>query len=600
MWQTSPKELSSKIFSRRAFIVLVGKVLVLSVILIRLLILQIFKTKEYKTLSDNNRIKFILIYPRRGTIRDINGKPLAYNKKTYKVYFYRQKGESYEAILSPVFNILGHSKKSKSSLLKLVSKTSYLRPVVIKDDVTWQDVARIESEIHRLPGVFIEKSFKRYYSLREKLAHIIGYIGLPSQNEINSYKLQYARDIKIGKAGIEGYLNHSLIGKFGAKRVEVNASRVVVRDLSVKPSSSGTDTTLTIDADCQNFLYSLLPKSSTAAAAVIEVNTGNILSMCSSPSFDPNLFSTEFDQVKWQRLLRDQNSPFVNKVIGKAYPPGSTWKIVTALAILEAGIDPNEKVLCNGSIRVGNRLFKCWRRSGHGYVDLYKAIPYSCNCYFYKKGIEVGINNIYKIAEILGFGNKIDIELLGELKGINPNKKWKENLRSESWTHGDTANASIGQGFVLATPLQLLMMISRVASGKMIFPSLLKDHGKNFSTIDLPFKKSNLAILRKGLIDAINHPRGTSFRNRIRNKQFLMAGKTGTAQVISQDTSAGGKKFSKRLRSHSIFVGYAPIDVPKYASVVIVDNAGWGSLAAAPISRDVLHFVQKSLYTNRT
>ena len=218
--------------------------------------------------------------------------------------------------------------------------------------------------------------------------------------------------------------------------------------------------------------------------------------MCSSPSFDPNLFSTGFDKVKWENLLRNQHSPFINKVIGKAYPPGSTWKIITALAILESGVNPNEKIFCNGSIQVGDRTFKCWKKSGHGYVNIYNAISSSCNCYFYKMGINTGIENMYKIAKILGLGEKLGIELAGESRGINPNKRWKENVFSEKWTLGDTANASIGQGFVLTTPLQLLMMISRIASGKIIMPSLLKGHRKNFSALALPFKKEKFRNIK--------------------------------------------------------------------------------------------------------
>jgi penicillin-binding protein 2 len=589
MWHSGPRELSDKVFSRRAFILLVGKFLIVTAIIIRLLFLQIFKAKAYKTLSDKNRIKFIIINPRRGVIKDTNGKLLAHNKEIYKVYFYKQKGESYETILEPVFDVLGCSPKNRLSLLKLVKKASYLQPIVIKDNVNWKTVVKIEAETYRLPGVSVEKSFVRYYPWKAKLAHVLGYTGLPNKKEIAAYKLQYARKAKIGKNGVERHLNHSLIGKFGAKKVEVNANRIIVRDLLVEPSCPGNDINLTINIDLQNLLYNLLPKSN-SAAAVIEVATGNILAICSLPSFNPNLFSTEFDEVEWNSVLQNKHSPFTNKVIGKAYPPGSTWKIITSLAILESGIDPRETVFCNGFIQVGNRKFKCWKRAGHGNVDFYNAMPFSCNCYFYKMGIKVGIERIYRVARALGFGQKIGIELSGEAQGINPNKLWKANYSHGSWTHGDTANSSIGQGFVLTTPFQLMTMISRVASGKIISPSLLKGHQKNFSAMDLPFKKENLEIVRGSLVNAINSHRGTAFSARIREKQFLMAGKTGTAQVVSRDTATE----KGASRSHSIFVGYAPINDPRYATVVVADNAGWGSATAAPIGRDILLFAQKN------
>jgi penicillin-binding protein 2 len=588
MWQSDPSKISNKIFSRRAFILLFIKILIITVIVIRLLILQIFKAKSYKTLSDKNRIKFIIIQPPRGLIKDANGEALAYNKEVYKVYFYKQKGQAVDAILKPVFDILDSPIKRRISLLKKAKSASYFQPIVIDDNASWDDISRIEAETYRLPGVFVEKAFTRYYPLKDTTAHILGYIGLPTKKESLLYELQHAKEAKIGKAGIERQLNQSLSGQFGAKRVEVNAHRIIIRDLSVEPCTPGIDVHLTINKDVQEYLYKLLP-SSNSAAAVIEIPTGNILAMCSLPSFNPNLFSTEFDEAEWVRLMENKNSPFLNKVIGKAYPPGSAWKIVTSLAILEAGIDPEQTVLCNGSIQVGNRTFRCTH--AHGYVNAYKALPLSCNCYFYKMGIKTGVENIYNVAKLLGYGQKIGIELDGEVPGINPNKQWKTNAVRDKWTLGDTANASIGQGFILTTPLQLLMMTARVASGRMICPSILKGHEKNAAISDLPFKQVNLDIVRTGLGSVMNDPSGTSFASRISDKRFQMAGKTGTAQVISKDTMGG--KFSKSLRSHSIFTGYAPIYDPKYAVVVIADNAGWGAAAAAPIARDILLFVQR-------
>jgi penicillin-binding protein 2 len=591
MWQSDHRELSSGVFSRRAFIVLFGKFLIMGAIIIRLFILQIFKAKEYKTLSDKNSIKFIIIHPRRGAIKDVHGRPLAYNKEVYKIYFYKQRGKANEAIFSSAFDLLDNPSKPRASLLKKVKTVAYLQPVIIEDNASWDSIARIEAETHRLPGVFVEKSFMRYYPLKETLAHIIGYIGLPNKKEISTYELQYAKEIKIGKAGVEKRFNPSLLGKFGAKRVEVNAHRAVVRDLAVEPGSPGADVNLTINSDIQTCLHKLLPKSN-SAAAVIDLPTGNLLAMCSLPAFNPNLFSMEFDEAEWRSLMQNKHSPFLNKVIEKAYPPGSAWKVVTSLAILEAGIDPEEKIFCTGSIQIGNRVFKCAHQTAHGQVNAYNAIPLSCNCYFYKMGIKAGVENIYKVARTLGFGQKIGIELEGEVQGLNPNKLWKAKSLQENWTHGDTANTSIGQGFVLTTPLQLLMMTARVASGKTIFPSILKDHHKNFAPTDLPFKKENLNLVRAGLSDVMNNPRGTSFHARIIDKQFAMAGKTGTAQVMSKDTSRGGG-----LRSHSVFIGYAPVHDPKYAAVVVADNAGWGSAIAAPIARDILLFAQKNAIT---
>lgn len=588
------KDLTNTPFTRRAFILLLGKLMIAFIILIRLFTLQVFKGKDYKTLSDKNRIKLIPLQPRRGTIKGSCGNILAQDILGHKIYFYKQKGIANEESLNAILKELNLSSEKAQVIFKAVQKSPYLSPILLKDNLSWKTLTTIEGNLYNFPGVYIDKSYVRTYPLGKSLAHVLGYLGLPTQEEIDLYKLNRGIDTKIGKTGIEKLLNPVLIGSLGSRKVEVNANRIIVRTLTTDNGISGEDVALTINAELQKFVHSKLIDKS-GCAAVMELETGKLLAACSTPGFDPNIFASNFDEKIWQSMVEDKHSPLINKLISKTYPPGSTWKIITALAILEAGIDPEEKILCKGHVMIGNRPFHCWKETGHGYVNFYDALPMSCNCYFYKMGIKVGIENIFKTATQLGMGAKTGFELPGEVVGVNPNKDWKWKTQKVAWTHGDTANAAIGQGFISVTPMQLLMMIARIVTGKIVRPILLKN--QNYNSFDLiSFQNQNLKLIQASLGNVFNSTKGTGFPARIHEKQFAMAGKTGTAQVISKNVQ-GNYSLKNPLGSHSLFVGYAPIDAPKYACVVLAENAGWGSVVAGPIGRDVLLFAQKNLST---
>lgn len=583
------RELSHELFSRRAFILLVGKFIIAFIIIARLFTLQILKGKNYNTLSEKNRIKLIPLLPRRGTIKDLNGNPLAQDILTHRAYFYKQKGKPNDETLKQALEMLDLPTNKTNVLFKTIQRTPYLQPILLKDNISWDSLTKIESNLYNLPGVYVENSFVRQYPLKENLAHVLGYMGLPSQDEVELYKLHSNVDTKIGKTGIEKLLNPLLIGSIGSRKVEVNANRIIVRTLHTDEGVPGKDITISIHSALQKFVHSKIVDKQ-ACVAAMDVSTGNLLASCSTPSFDPNIFAANFDDKTWQSMSTNKNAPLINKLIGKSYPPGSTWKIITALAILEAGIDPEEKILCKGHVYVGDRMFHCWKADGHGYVNFYNSLPQSCNCYFYKMGLRTGIENIFNTADILGMGKKTGFELPGEIVGTNPNKEWKLQLLKRAWTYGDTANTSIGQGFVLATPLQLLTMVTRVATGKTIYPSLLKkEDASNYSV--LPFKEENLKLIQTALTNVFNDSHGTGFGARIKEPELAMAGKTGTAQVISKNIASD--LLNNPLRSHSLFVGYAPAYDPKYACVVVAENAGWGSVTAGPIGRDVLLFAQK-------
>lgn len=580
-------------YTRRSFLVTLFNLLIFFVIGIRLFFLQIIKSKEFRTLSHKNSIKLIFLEPKRGKIFDRTGVPLATNVNNYKLILYKQRDHNHLEILNELFKIITLSKKEQKNIIKNVTQARLISPTIIKENLPWEEVARIESESHRLPGVFIDKGYKRYYPQNNLFSHILGYMGLVSPQEISSYNLFHSPDFKVGKAGIEKTKQQSLMGKFGMKQVEVNAYRKVVRNLDEIKSIAGEDIRLTVNSIIQAYVSNAL-QDKNAASIILDIHTGQVLSMVSTPSFNPNSFSTGMSYNEWNEIISNPSYPLTNKTIGKLYPPGSIWKIIVALAILESGVDPSEEVNCQGFVKIGNKKFKCWKATGHGHVNLTKALMSSCNPYFFEMSQKIGIQQIHQIAEKFGFGNKTGIDLPGELTGINPNKEWKRKTFHSEWFIGDTANASIGQGYILATPLQMATMVARLASGLATIPSVIYSHNNMFKNLDIDPK--NLALVRNGLNKTFNTPGGTGYLNRIKEKKYQMAAKTGTAQVISRDTSRDPQnKFAKHLKSHSLFTGFAPVHNPKYAAALVIDHGGWGSKTAAPLGRDILYFAQKTL-----
>jgi penicillin-binding protein 2 len=557
--------------------------------------LQIIKSKEYKTLSDKNSINVIFLEPERGKIIDRNNVQLALSTNNYKLILYREKNTNIEVLLIKLTDIFKWNEPTKNMVAKKMQAAIYLRPTAIVDYVSWDNVCKFEEISYELPGIYIEKGLIRDYVFNDLFAHVIGYMGMPNATEIKNYNLSHYKDFKIGKSGIEKGFERELMGEFGMKKVEVDAYRAIVRELSEQSSNPGKDLKLTIDCELQKFVGEKL-KDEWASAVVMDVNSGNVLSMVSTPTFDPNLFSRGISEEQWNSIVNHRSLPLTNKSISKLYPPGSTFKVNIALAILHHGIDPNHKVFCNGAVQINGHTFKCWKKGGHGSVNLQQAIKGSCNCYFYLMGLQAGIDDINYTADLLGIGKLTNINLPNELAGINPTKKWKKKLYGQQWYVGDTVNTCVGQGYVLATPLQIVTMMARIASGNNVFPQLVTNVGgreiipNKFDKLNI--KPEHLELIRAGLEDASNQPGGTSFASRIIEPEFRMAGKTGTAQVISKDTAENRSAFAKHLQSHSIFTGFAPAYAPKYACVVIVDHGGWGAVKAAPIAADILKYAQ--------
>jgi len=515
---------------------------------------------------------------------------LAENKINYQLYFYKQLNKDYETTLSKVMTIVNMGSDERQEALKAVKNSSYLYPTLIKDNLNWIEVSRIESAGQNLEGAYVNKGYIRYYPMKKTFAHVLGYVGIPTPDEVSEYQLYRAGGFRIGKTGIEKLSNKELIGEFGLKKVEVNAYRTVIRELEQESSIRGKDVSITVNAKLQNHVYGLLPETG-SCAVVLDIKTGSVLSMVSKPSFDPNLFSAPVSQESWNYLIKNKQHPLTNRTTSQLYPPGSSWKIVTSLAVLRAGIDPNKTVYCSGHTNVGTQTYKCWKEHGHGHVDLAGALRHSCNVYFYEMGLASGIDNIQKVADSLGFGRKTGIELPGEASGINPGRSWKEKQYKNKWLVGDTANSSIGQGYNLVTPLQLATMISSVSSGKIVKPHIYPILEQEIFE-ELTIKQEHLSAIRSNLEEVFNHPKGGGYHLRIRQPELALAGKTGTAQVISGDTVNAS---NRQIRSHSLFVGYAPIHDPKYAVAIVAENAGWGMGTAGPAGVSILQFAQTKL-----
>jgi penicillin-binding protein 2 len=589
---------SSKLnmFSRRVFILTIFNGIVLFIFTCRMFFLQIIKARDYKTLSDQNSINVIFIEPERGKILDRNNEELAISKNNYKLVLYKKKDTDINFLFDKLAQTLQWSEVNKQILLKKMQVAQYFRPIVIIDYLPWKDVCKFEEISYEFKGAYINKGLIREYVYNDMFAHVLGYMGVPNDFEIEAHNLSRHKDFKIGKDGVEKIYEKDLIGEFGIKKVEVNAYRAIVRELSEQASKSGTDLKLTIDKNLQEYVAGTI-KDEWAAVVVMDVTNGNVLSMVSTPAFNSNMFSRGISETEWSEINSHKSLPLTNKSITKLYPPGSTFKIAVALAILRKGLDRQQKVYCDGAVAINNHTYKCWKKGGHGHVNLHEAIMGSCNCYFYVMGLKAGIDSIHYVADSLGLGNKTGISLPGELSGVNPNQLWKKKTRNESWFVYDTVNACVGQGYVLVTPLQLATMMARIASGREVLPRLVTNIGQkeiiNSNFKDLDIENEHLKFLRNGLENVINNRKGTGFNNRIIAPEYMLAGKTGTAQVISKDTAENSGSVPKHLRSHSIFTGFAPVHNPKYSCAVIVDHGGWGSVKAAPMARDIMTKVQE-------
>lgn len=589
----------NKLFNRRTAILGGVQTGLISALIARLGYLQIFKYDEYSTKSDSNRIRPIINPAPRGIVYDRKAIPLTTNKNNYRLLLYNENKRDVKNIIEEIAKILALEDEEKQIIFNRIRNSRKRSVISLIDNLPWDDLARIEVNYHKLNGVSIESGLLRQYPFPFDTANFLGYVSLPSEKESNNQEqnLFMHPDFRVGKSGIEKSFDEALRGKFGVKYMEVNAFDIPVRTLSTRESVEGSRINLTIDIRLQQLITEQI-KDKVASVVVMDVKTGEIIAMSSSPTYNSNQFVEGVSRKYWQELITDPRKPLNNKPISAAYPPGSTFKLIVAIAAQEAGINPNNHIFCNGTYQLGRRTFHCWKKEGHGSLDMSGGIKNSCNVYFFSIANQIGIEKITEVAKRFGYGEYFDVSLFGVKTGNVPSSSWKEKVFKQPWVGGDTLNTAIGQGFVLATPLQMAVIASRLANGGVpIKPYLVKNRNIYSQYNDLKnqplAKKKHIDLVLEGMNRVMNEVGGTAYSKRIMEKGFEMAGKTGTSQVISKRESEMTNEEASNNQNHAIFVGFAPVDNPKYAISVAIEHGGSGSSSAAPIGRDTLLAAQK-------
>lgn len=599
----SPRESeeSAKKITRRGLLLGGSQLAIAGVLGLRMRYLQVDQADQYRLLAEENRINIRLIAPARGLIHDRNGALLAANEQNYKVVLVREDAGDVENVLRRLARLIPLSDADIQTALTEIMRRSPFVPVTIADRLSWDDIAAVAVNAPALPGVTTEVGLSRGYPMGPDLAHVVGYVG-----PVSGYDLERLEDqdpllqipnFQIGKSGVEAKLEQRFRGKAGSRRIEVNATGRVMRELDRREGEPGQNIQLTIDADLQNFVQVRLGNES-ASAVVMDTETGDLLAASSSPSFDPNLFVRGISSSDYSTLTEDKYRPLAGKAVQGTYPPGSTVKMPAALAALEAdAITPEETVYCRGYIEVSGRRFHCWKRSGHGNMNMHDAIAQSCDVYFYDIAQRIGIDKISEMAVRLGLGMKHDLPVSAVAHGRAPTKAWKKERFGQEWVIGDSLNAAIGQGYVLASPLQLAIMTARLASGRALLPRLIKSvDGREEPIVDgapMDLNENDLRLVRQAMTSVSNTRRGTGYGARVIDEDYRLAGKSGTSQVrtITMEERAQGVIREEDLpwerRDHALYVSYAPADNPKIAVSVVVEHGGGGSKVAAPIARDI-------------
>ena len=599
----NPKEAieGTRRLTRRALLLGGAQAAVVAVLIGRMRHLQVEQADQFRLLAEENRINIRLLPPTRGQIFDRNGVAIAENVPSYRITMVREDAGDVDLVLRRLSALItlepAELERARNDLRRLRGDT----PVTVADRVSWEDISKVAVNGPALPGVTPEVGLSRHYPMAGDFAHVVGQVGPVSDFDLSRIEnpdplLRLPRYL-IGKAGVEGEAEDLLRGSAGVKRVEVNAVGRVMRELDRREGKAGANVQLTVDHRLQNYVQTRLQGQS-AAAIVMDVDSGDLLAIASAPSYDPNLFVRGISVAQYAELTENPYRPLLPKCVQGLYPPGSTFKMVTALAALEAGvITPEDRVFCPGHLEVSGRRFHCWKRAGHGSVNLNASLAESCDVYYYDIAIKTGIERIAEMARRLGLGTRFDLPMPSVRGGIVPSREYKQQRFGTDWVVGDTVNASIGQGFVLTSPLQLAVMTARLATGRSVRPRLLKSvdgveqpsgHGE-----EMGLDPVHLRHIRRGMDSTVNGRTGTAFGSRIVAEGMRMSGKTGTSQVrnITAAERARGVIRNEDLpwerRDHALFVNYAPIEAPRIAVSVVVEHGGGGSSTAAPIARDI-------------
>ena len=629
------KQTQSKttLIARRMFMLTGLKLAVFLGIVGRLFYLQISENIKYRSLSDKNRLREWKLPPQRGIIEDFFGEKIAGNTQLFQLHMTPEDVPNFEELFFRLSKLINFNERQRRSLLKKIKKRKPWEPVIISDNLTWSEFSKLNLFLHEMQGIKPVVAVTRKYSQDGSFSHLIGYVSDVSQSDLeNSEFLRkvHVPGLKTGKTGLEKSLNELMVGEVGYQRYEVNAYGKKVKELKFLQGTTGENFRTTLDMDIQKFANKSL-KDKSGSICVMDIYTGDMIAMVSSPTFDPNKFVHGITSKDWQNLLNDDKKPLINKSIAGLYPPGSTIKPIVALSALENDVvSPNTTVECKGEIELYGHKYHCWKEKGHGFLRLREAIKQSCDIYFYEVARRLGVDRLAVTANKFGLGNKVFNILNEERTGLVPTTKWKSKNIGKGWVIGETLLAGIGQGYFQTTPIQLCLMTSQLANGGYkIKPRIIDDknalepvilawkeefvyRNKNKSdfnttssqTADPPINiGSNLVKLYRNpenvkfILDAqfgaTNEPMGTSYRSRHVKSDYIFAGKTGTSQLRTitkeeRELKLKQKDLPYKRRDHALFTAFAPYKNPRYAFSVVIEHGGTGSSAAAPIAKRVI------------
>jgi penicillin-binding protein 2 len=591
--------------NRRMFVIIAAKVIVFTGIVGRLFTLQINESKKYLTLSDKNRVREWKLPPERGEFYDYFGKLIAGNQKVYQLHLIPEQVENFKILTARLKNILELSDDEYSRILKKKDEIKPWETLIVSENLDWKQFAKVNNYLHELTGVKPVLSVSRYYPYKENLTHIIGYVNQATVEDLENseqIKSKFVPGLKVGKTGLEKTFENELIGTNSIERYEVNAYGKRISQLEFQKGDKGKNIILTIDADIQNLCNQLLANKA-GSISIMNIFSGEIIAMHSSPSFDPNLFLFGINQDDWQLIRNNPMNPLVNKTISGQYSPGSTIKPIVALSALENKIiNKDFKVFCKGKIESYGQTYHCWKKEGHGSVDLKEAMKQSCDTYFYEISRLLGVDRLSVTAKKFGLGNKIVENLFdNEKNGLIPSTQWKKNNLGKNWLLGETMITGIGQGYIQTTPLQLCLMTAQIANGGYkIQPKIIVDNKKKNllpeSSEALFQDQKNIKFIQETMFSSVNEVRGTSYSSRINDPKYQFAGKTGTAQVkritkLDRELDLDTAEIPYEERDHALYIAFGPYKSPQYAMSIIVEHGGSGSSAAAPIAKELFKMV---------
>ncbi len=590
----------ARVFTRRALLLGAGQLGALGALGAKLYQVQVVEGARYATLAETNRISSRLTAPTRGRVLDRFGAVIAGNKLNWRAVLMAAETNDVGATLEAFSRIVPLADHERARIDRERHRRSRFVPVVIREFLTWDEMAAVEVNVPDLPGIVVDVGTTRRYPEGPALAHVVGYVAPPSEADMGDEPMLALPGIRISRAGVEKFHDLALRGRAGAVQVEVNANGRVIRELGRQEGTPGQDLGLAIDAELQNQVLARVGDKS-ASAVVMDCRNGEVLAMTTTPSFDPALFNSGVSQAQWVEWTSSRRAPLINKACAGVYPPGSTFKMAVALAGLEGGvIGPADRIACPGFLDVGDTRFHCWSKAGHGALDVRGGLKHSCDVFFFELARRTGIDRVAAMANRFGIGVDLDIELPGARPGLMPTRAWRI-AQGKSWGTGDTVNAGIGQGFVQVTPLALCTYVSRLATGRAVEPHLTRTLGGkaqpgadpgDWPSMNVPERWLRLA--REGMFAVVNEPGGTAPLARLNIPGVQLAGKTGSSQVrhVSRELREHGNFKSESLpwatRPHALFVCFAPYDAPRYAVSVVIEHGNAGAAAAAPLARDIM------------